>query len=72
MPDLIMTFLNQAGGQVNLTLRDADPAVTGAQVGGFMDTVITRNVFASAGGDLTEKYEAKLVEVTETPLTVTG
>ena len=72
MADLVMTFLNEAGTRVNLTLRDVQPTVTGTQVASFMDTVIDQNIFASTGGDLDEKYEAKLVTVTETPLDLAG
>jgi len=67
-PYLVMTFENESEGRVNLTVREADPAITGEQVSQVMDTVINENIFTSAGGDLVDKLEAKLVQVTETAL----
>ena len=71
-PYLVMTFENESEGRVNLTVREADPAITGEMVSQVMDTVLNENIFTSAGGDLVEKLEAKLVQVTETPLDVSG
>ncbi len=67
---LYMTFKNASGKKVNITLdnpktfADGDYASLDAQdsaIEGVMDNIISRNIFTTAGGDLTEKVDARIV-----------
>jgi hypothetical protein len=58
---LRMIFRNQEGRLVTLSLLDADPELTALQVETVMDSVVSRNIFTSSGGNLTEKVRAEIV-----------
>ena len=68
MHKLIMRFLTTTEGKYfTLTVDDlkvdenGEPAVTEAEVNALMDLVISKNIFASANGNLTGKKDAKIV-----------
>ena len=70
---LYMKFLNEAGKTVNITIdnpktfADGDYADINAQdtaIEGVMDTIISKNIFTTSGGNLTEKVDARIVEYT--------
>jgi hypothetical protein len=57
-----MTFVNEIGDKVNLTLANIRPDVTQAEVSAAMDAIIAENIFFSTGGDYKTKYSAQLVQ----------
>ncbi len=58
---LRMIFRNQEGRLVTISLLDCDPALTALEIEAAMDSAVTRNIFTSSGGDLTEKVRAEIV-----------
>ncbi len=70
---LYMTFKNEAGRSVNITLNDPKTYADGdytdlnaqdAAIEGVMDTILARNIFTTNGGNLVEKVDARIVEYT--------
>lgn len=59
---LRMVFEDQAGKSRAINVQDPDPEITGMEVEAVMDSVISRNVFDTAGGDLVSKVKAEVVE----------
>ena len=68
METLRMVFKNTGGSNVTFSLRNPKEDITAAEVQGVMDTVISKNIFSSTGGDLTSKVRAEIVDTTETTL----
>lgn len=67
---LVMTFLNQEGSRASVTLPNVREDLTEQEVSVVMDSVISRNIFSSSGGDLVTKHSAQITERTVTGLTV--
>lgn len=67
---LNMVFLNGAGAKVQINVSNAGQNVTEAQIKTLMDTIISKNIFTSTGGDLKAKQSAAIVEKTSTELAV--
>ena len=67
---LRMTFLNEAGNKYSLNFKDPKDGITGSEVATAMDTIITKNIFETTGGDLVSKDSAALIDTTETELTL--
>lgn len=65
-----MVFLNTQGTKVSVTVPAVKAAVTGTEVKTLMDTIITKNVFKSTGGDLVTKHSAYTTDNTQTDLTL--
>jgi hypothetical protein len=63
-----MVFSDQAGSSRAVNVQDPDIAVTGPQVEAVMDSIIAKNVFETAGGDLVGKVKAEIVERSVTSL----
>jgi hypothetical protein len=63
MPDksLVMSFMNEEGKKVSLRLDGIKEDITGDAVGLVMDTIITKNIFQTTGGDLKVKDSAQIV-----------
>jgi len=61
---LSMSFLTSLGGQSSLTLDEPIDELTETSVRGVMETIITRDVFDSNKGNLTEVKAAKVVTTT--------
>lgn len=57
-----MVFLNQANKNVTLNLDNPRNNLTAAEVQAAMDTIITKNIFTSTGGDLVTKISARVVD----------
>ncbi|HEY5562473.1 MAG TPA: DUF2922 domain-containing protein [Clostridiaceae bacterium] len=57
---LIMTFLNEAGNKVNVSVSGVKDDLTQAEVSLCMDTLISKNVLHSTGGDLKTKNTAQI------------
>lgn len=58
---LEMDFLNASGKTVTIRVADPREDLTPAQVSAAMDTIISSNVFQTAGGDLVSKQGAQVV-----------
>ena len=61
---LQMIFGNLAGRNAIVSVADPDPELTALQVSGAMDSIITRNIFETSGGDLISKVRAQVVSRT--------
>jgi hypothetical protein len=59
-----MTFRNQAGGRVTISLTDPRDTLTGNDVTSAMDLIIASNIFTTSGGDLVAKEEARIIDRT--------
>ena len=68
--NLVMTFLNEEGARTSVTLPAARPDVTESEVSAAMDTIISKNVFYTNGGDLKSKHAAQITERIVTDLDV--
>lgn len=68
MKVLKMSFLNEGGGTLTLTVRNPKDNITETEVQTVMDNIIDKNVFATTDGDLVAKKWAKVVDTTETVL----
>ena len=58
---LRMIFKNEEGRNVAITVPDPDSEITAAEVETVMDSVVTRNIFTTTGGDITGKVRAEVV-----------
>ncbi len=58
---LQMIFSNVEGRNATISVADPDSELTGPQVTAVMDSVLTRNVFNTSGGDLVSKVRAQVV-----------
>ncbi len=58
---LQMIFSNTEGRNNTISVADPDPELTNAEVEAVMDSVITRNVFETSGGELVDKVRAQVV-----------
>ena len=65
---LRMSFLNQGGNNVTISLDNPKEALTAAEVQTAMDLIIARNIFTSSGGDLISKAYARVIDTTTTEL----
>jgi hypothetical protein len=63
MPDksLVMSFMNEEGKKVSIRLDGIKEDITGDAVGLVMDTIISKNIFQTTGGDLKVKDSAQIV-----------
>ena len=61
---LQMIFSNVEGRNSTISVADPDSELTGVQVEAVMDSVLTRNVFNTSGGDLVSKVKAQVVSRT--------
>jgi hypothetical protein len=67
---LVMTFLNQLGVRATLSLPGVREDITEQEVSVVMDSIVSRNIFNSAGGDLISKHSAQITERQVTDLSV--
>jgi len=58
---LRMIFKNAAAKNVAVNLPDPNPAITAAEVQAVMDSIVSRNVFNTSGGDIEAKVRAEVV-----------
>jgi len=61
---LQMIFSNEDGRNTTMSLPDPDPALTASEVETVMDSVITRNIFQTTGGEIIGKVRAQVVSRT--------
>jgi len=65
MKTLVMSFLNAAGSKVNVRLNCVKDIVDQAAINAAMDSIITKNILKTSGGDLASKDSAYLTETTK-------
>ena len=58
---LQMVFRNTDERLSTISVSDPAPELTAAEVEAVMDSIITRNVFETSGGELVEKVRAQIV-----------
>lgn len=58
---LVISFKNELGKKVNLTVKDVRDDLTNTDVNDLMDLIIEKDVFVTSGGTLVEKIEAEVV-----------
>ena len=67
---LVMSFLNETGKKVSISLNSVKAAVTEAEVSAAMDVIILNKVFNITGGDLLTKDSAQVIDKTTQELVV--
>jgi hypothetical protein len=67
---LVMTFINQLGSRATVTLPSVTVALNELEVSAAMDSIVSSNIFESAGGDLIAKHSAQITERNITELEV--
>lgn len=61
---LQMIFSNEDGRNTTMSVPDPDPTLTASEVETVMDSVISRNIFQTTGGDIIGKVRAQVVSRT--------
>lgn len=59
---LLMTFVNEIGDKISLTISNIKQNVSQEEVSAAMDAIIANNIFNSKGGDFKTKYSAQLTQ----------
>lgn len=59
---LRLIFKDQEDKNRAINVQDPDSEITSAQVEAVMDSIITKNVFQTMGGNLVSKVKAEIVE----------
>ncbi|ATW24517.1 DUF2922 domain-containing protein [Candidatus Formimonas warabiya] len=65
---LRMTFAAADGSSMSISLDNPKAGLTNTEIEGVMDTLIGKNIFQSAGGNLVAKKDAKIVDTTTSDL----
>lgn len=58
---LVMTFKNEKGENINLSIRGIKDNLTSAEISKAMDTIVVKKAFFSSGGNLVQKVGAQVV-----------
>ncbi len=58
---LRLVFRNASDRTVAINIPDPDPELLALDVEAVMDSIITRNVFSTTGGDITSKVRSEVV-----------
>ena len=61
---LQMIFRNEEGRNATISVADPNAELTPLEVETVMDSIISRNIFNSSGGDLEAKVRAQIVSRT--------
>jgi hypothetical protein len=61
---LQMIFSNTEGRNTTISVADPDPELTALEAEEVMDSIITKNVFQTSGGDIVSKVRAQVVSRT--------
>jgi len=61
---LQMIFSNVEGRNATISVLNPDSELTALEVEGVMDSILTKNVFNTTGGDLVSKVRAQVVSRT--------
>ncbi|WBW96371.1 DUF2922 domain-containing protein [Oceanirhabdus sp. W0125-5] len=70
MKKLSMKFVTASDDITTLTINEVREDISDAEVNSLMDEIITQNVFYSTGGSLVKKKNAKVIDVTESEVTL--
>lgn len=62
---LVMSFKTAEGSTTSLTVDQPKDTVTDVQVRAVMENIITKNIFNTNAGDLTEVKSAQIITTTE-------
>lgn len=68
--NLIMTFFNAQGKKASISINNIKDNLTKEEVSSTMDTIISKNLFDTSGGDLITKDSAQIVERTASKLDI--
>jgi hypothetical protein len=61
---LVLGFLNEEGKKVSVRVNGVKDTLSQSEISTVMDTIILKNIFQSAGGDLKVKDYADMVDKT--------
>ena len=61
---LQMIFRNASNSNTTVSVADPDPEITAMEVEAVMDSIISRNIFNTSGGDIASKVKAQVVSRT--------
>ena len=64
---LLMTFKNEDGAKVSLSMLDPRENITEEEIRNVMELIVAKNIFATNGLDLVEAIDAKVVVTETTP-----
>ena len=64
---LLMTFKNEDGAKVSLSIQDPRGDVSEDEIKEVMELIVAKNIFAPNGLDLVEAIDAKVVVTETTP-----
>ena len=59
---LVMSFLNESGKKVSISLNSVRETATESEVSAAMDVMILKNIFNTTGGDLKTKDSAQIID----------
>lgn len=62
---LVMSFKTAEGSTTSLTVDQPKDTVTDVEVRAVMENIITKNIFNTNSGDLTEVKSAQVITTTE-------
>ncbi len=62
---LVMSFKTAEGSTTSLTVDQPKDTVTDVEVRAVMENIITKNIFNTNSGDLTEVKSAQIITTTE-------
>ncbi|GKU29296.1 DUF2922 domain-containing protein [Clostridium folliculivorans] len=58
---LVLTFKNESGDKINLSLKGIKDTLTATEISNAMDIIISKNAFYSSGGKLVQKAGAQII-----------
>ncbi|GFZ30389.1 hypothetical protein CSC2_09150 [Clostridium zeae] len=58
---LVLTFKNESGDKINLSLKGIKDKLTAEEISKAMDVIISKNAFYSSGGKLIQKSGAQII-----------
>ena len=67
---LVLTFKNEEGKNVSMSVKPIDGGIADSKVKTLMDTIIAQNCFFTKGGDIVSKVKAEIVDRTVDELQV--
>lgn len=67
---LVMSFENEAGRKVNLSIKDIVDQVTSEKAKEIMDFIISKKVFKTEGGYLLKKVNCEIVTKESTEISL--
>lgn len=67
---LLMYFLNESGKKVSIRVQGIKDTITDKEISPVMDTIVSKNIFHSKGGDLKNKDSAQIIDRTVQTFTI--